>query len=270
MNPILGRAAVFARKTIECVIDASGLILAAPFTSGGRMALDRLHAHLRPRQAILPEAPLARLVPRGVADLRVPPLDTGCGNVSPYELLVLSLLARGRAPRCLFEIGTFDGLTALALAANAPDDAIVHTLDLPAAEESGTRFPLADSERSFVRKPESGARLRGSPHAAKVRQWLGDSGKFDFAPWRGKADLIFVDGSHACEYVRSDSLNALAMAAPGGLILWHDFGGSWTGVAEALAELRDGHPGFRSLSRIPGTTLACLEIPADAGRGAGA
>ena len=36
-------------------------------------------------------------------------------------------------------------------------------------------------------------------------------------------DLIFVDGSHRVEHVVEDSRLALALLAPGGIVVWHDY-----------------------------------------------
>lgn len=147
------------------------------------------------------------------------------GNVSLLELVVLSRLVRERAPRTIFEIGTFDGRTTLAIAANAPADTVVYTLDLPPTLQ--TAHPLAPAERQFVDKSAPGARLAG-PAAKKVRQLMGDSAAFDFTPY--PSDLVFVDGSHAYEYVLNDSRRALELLRDGrGMIVWHDYG-EWEGV----------------------------------------
>jgi len=41
---------------------------------------------------------------------------------------------------------------------------------------------------------------------------------------RGPFDLIFIDGSHYYEYVKSDTQNALGCLTAGGLVVWHDYG----------------------------------------------
>jgi predicted O-methyltransferase YrrM len=177
------------------------------------------------------------------------------GNVSLLELLVLARLVRERQPRQIFEIGTFDGRTTLALAMNAADDAKVFTLDLPADAE--TALAIERSERAFVDKPASGARFHGTDAARKITQLYGDSGTFDFSSHR--ADLVFVDASHAYEYVLNDSHRALGMLgdAPG-VIAWHDYG-EWPGVTRALDELATTDRRFSGLRWIRGTTLAILD-----------
>jgi methyltransferase family protein len=189
-------------------------------------------------------------------DVRLPETEGRDGNVSLLELLVIARLVRERRPASLFEIGTFDGRTTLALATNAPGDAVVHTLDLPAG--TPTELSIVESERQYVEKATSGTRLRGYPEAlAKVRQLYGDSATFDFAPYT--AQFVFVDASHAYEYVLKDSESALRLIgdAPG-VILWHDYG-AWEGVTRALDELYMRDARFLNLRVIAGTTLAILE-----------
>jgi len=178
------------------------------------------------------------------------------GNVSLFELLCLARIVREREPKRIFEIGTFDGRTTLNFALNTPPDTSVHTLDLPPS--MATRFELSADDRKYVEKPVSGARFKNSSVASRVTQLYGDSGSFDFS--RHRADFIFVDGSHAYDYVISDSLNALQLLGGAhGTIVWHDYG-EWPGVTTALNELRDRDPRFSGLVSIAQTSLAVLSV----------
>lgn len=182
--------------------------------------------------------------------------DAADGNVTVRELVFLAQLVRSRSPRRIFEIGTFDGRTTLTFAANSPDGAIVNTLDLPNSMASA--FELAPHERKYVDKPASGARVHGTELAGKVRQLLGDSATFDFT--RYPSDFVFVDGSHAYEYVVSDSHRARAMIGDGpGTIVWHDYG-EWADVTRALNELQRADPAFSGLAHVAGTSLAILSV----------
>ena len=187
--------------------------------------------------------------------IRLVETDKADGNVKLAELAILALAAAAIPPGShVVEIGTFDGRTTLNLAVNA-GEASVFTLDLPPDERAA--FALAPGERQYVDKPQPGARFRacGPPWEAAARritQLLGDSATFDWTPYAGRAGLVFVDGSHAYEYVRKDSETAMRLVAKGGLVLWHDYGG-WEGVSRALealeAERRLG------LRHIAGTSL---------------
>lgn len=178
------------------------------------------------------------------------------GNVTVAELAILARAAAEVAPASeIVEIGTFDGRTTVNLALNGPSTTTTFTLDLP--PDHPTRFQLAAGEEQYVDKPSPGARFRecAPPFAAAARrivQLFGDSGTFDWSDYEGKAELVFVDGSHAYDYVRADSVTAMRLVAANGTVLWHDYG-VWEGVTQALEELeRTKNLGLR---HIRGTSL---------------
>lgn len=191
--------------------------------------------------------------------VRIPEPTPGDGNVSALESLVIASLTAASAPARCFEFGTFDGRSTLTLAANCPSGSTIFTLDLPADRLESTGLPLEHADRAYVDKPVVGARLLGRPEASRVTQLLGDSATFDFDPYYGLIDLVFVDGAHAYDYVLSDSRHAVKMlpSSGGGVILWHDYGG-WPGVTRALNHLHATDPRFANLSHITGTSLVCL------------
>jgi len=205
----------------------------------------------------LPEVPIEDLL-RNPLPVRIPEPTPQDGNVSALESLVIAGLTAACAPASCFEIGTFDGRTALTLAANCPEGARVFSLDLPAEQLETAALALEHADRAYVDKPVVGVRLLGRPEARRVTQLLGDSASFDFTPYHGRMDLVFVDGAHHYDYVMSDSRQALKMLPAGrGIILWHDYGG-WPGVTRALNQLQATDPEFQGVRHIAGTSLACL------------
>ncbi len=184
--------------------------------------------------------------------------DLRDGNPTAIELFCLGAIVRGSGARRMFEIGTFDGATTLQLALNSPPDGLVHTLDLPPDAVDCTRHPLLLHERPYALKPTSGSRFLGTPAQAKIRQLYGDSAVFSAAPFAGRMDLVIVDGSHAMDYVRSDSALARVLARPGGWIVWHDYG-VWPDVTAVLDELAAELP----LVRLEATTLVVGRLPTD-------
>jgi len=174
------------------------------------------------------------------------------GNMRISEVAILCALAAGcEDGTIIFEIGTFDGRTTLNLALNSPARCHVHTLDLP--PEHDTAFAIEEAERRLVEKAQSGACYRRHPAAAaRIHQHFGDSATYDFTPYLGSCSLVFVDGSHAYEYVIADTRTAMKLLKPGGVIVWHDYG-VWPGVTKALEELeRDERHGFQ---HVRGTSL---------------
>jgi predicted O-methyltransferase YrrM len=193
------------------------------------------------------------------------PIDVNGGGVTLLELLVLARLAREYGPARIFEIGTFHGRTTAVLAANTPPDCLVYTLDLPAGH--ATKLRVVGRERQFIDKRESGRLIHGSPQAGKIRQLYGDSATFDFSAYQ--ADLVFIDGSHAYDYVMSDSRNALAMLRNGqGVLVWHDYG-EWEGVTRALNELARADKRFAAVRHVRDTTLAVLDTRGTTRKGDG-
>jgi predicted O-methyltransferase YrrM len=92
-----------------------------------------------------------------------------------------------------------------------------------------------------------------------IVQLYGDTAQFDFAPWYGTRDLVFVDACHEYEYVRNDTDIALRLSRSGGLIIWHDYG-SWVGVTRALNEFHAHDSRFRLIRHIAGTSICFLEV----------
>jgi predicted O-methyltransferase YrrM len=177
------------------------------------------------------------------------------GGTSDAEAWILAVLAR-RARR-MFEFGTCTGKTAYLWALNAPEDARITTLTLAPDEsdigEAGRDDDATDRSYAARESAFSTFLYSNTPVADKIEQLFGDSKTLDVAPWAGKCDLVFVDGSHAYSYVRSDSEKALTLVRPGGLVLWHDYAGPRhsKGVYRALNELAERVP----LVRIQGTSL---------------
>jgi len=183
------------------------------------------------------------------------------GNVSLLELVIINHLVAERSPATVFELGTFDGRTTINLAANAAAGAQVYTIDLPRAQLGRTALEIAPHEQLYIDKLGSGGRAQDdSCHANKIIQLYGDTAMFDFSPWYGRIDLVFVDASHAANYVRNDTEVALKMISDreNALVIWHDYN-AWSGVTQTLDEYHEGDPRFAKLVSIRGTSLVLLE-----------
>jgi predicted O-methyltransferase YrrM len=178
--------------------------------------------------------------------LRRPESRTIGWSLDLQELVhILTMVRHTRATKIL-EIGTFDGFTALNLAANVEGE--VFTVDLPQGR-SMLRDEVTNAEGgAFV-----GSKFRGEPEAGKIKQLWGDSMNTDWRDFGAPFDLILIDGSHAYPYVKCDSMNALKHIRPGGTIVWHDYG-AIPDVSKAVDELARHHP----IAAIAGTRLACL------------
>lgn len=179
------------------------------------------------------------------------------GNVSPHELLYIAALIAHYRPKRILEIGTFDGNTTLQMAINAPEDALIYTVDLPQNKEK-TELPTLKEDFRFIQDSKKWER-KFYHRTEKVKEYFGDSTQLDFSLFtsRGLLDFIFVDGGHSYECVSSDSAKALEVVAPGGVILWHDYTPLFEGVYRHLNELSQRIP----LIHIKDTNLVLYHNP---------
>lgn len=190
--------------------------------------------------------------------------DGAPGGTSDTEAIILSVLAKDA--HVLFEFGTATGRTAYAWALNSPPDAQVTTLTLAPDQVSAYQPAPGDVEGARGHAVRESAFTQflysGTAVASKITQLYGDSKAFDEQPYVGRCDLIFVDGSHARSYVRSDTEKALRMLRPGGAVIWHDYRPpphhpELVGVYEFLNELRGSLP----LVRLGDTSLVAYRAP---------
>ena len=170
-------------------------------------------------------------------------------NVRLDEELQIGLLIRCMNAKRLFEIGTFNGSTTRCMAEAAGPDAVVYTLDLPPAQFDSEQSP-ENFSGSMV-----GSVYRGTSEEPRITQLLGDSRTFDYGPYAGTMDFVFVDAAHDYKHGIVDSRNALKLVRPGGLIVWHDFVPHWAGLVHAIREATEGMP----LRRLGGTSMALLQ-----------
>ena len=259
----VARATAFLKPYLLGAAGSAFLFLAGWTRPKHRAAIVELchhfgYQHESRELAELPAVPLAQLVAAdSLIDVRA--IDAIDGNVTERELITICRLIRSARPMKLFEIGTFDGRTTLNMVVNAAPGATVHTLDLRKSEIENAASRIHAHEIVYADKAKSGERYRGTDAEASIVQLYGDSGTFDFTRYYGLMDFVFIDASHAFDYVVNDSLHALRMLKEsGGTIIWHDYG-RWDGVTAALNQLRRKRPEFHSIVSIAGTTLAVLE-----------
>ncbi|GAA4382383.1 class I SAM-dependent methyltransferase [Hymenobacter koreensis] len=202
-------------------------VLAAD-TSSWQQQAQRHTARWQVGEYGLPETPLTHLLPPTGDTVR--PFAFGGGGSLPTDLLLLRALARQK-PNCrYFEIGTWRGESAAAVAEVATS---VHTLNLSAQElrQLGMSEGYIDLHGHFSRPLPNVTHLHGN------------SAAFDFAGL-GPFDVVFIDGDHRYEAVRRDTERVFAeLLHPQSVVVWHDASRQpgeprW----EVLAGLLDGLP----------------------------
>ncbi len=166
------------------------------------------------------------------------------GNQNLVGLNYLVSAAKTLDACTIFEIGTYTGLTALTLARNIPG-ATVRTLDLPPGTNPALAILDVDVPHiagGFMRAYE------GQPEQERIIQHLGDSATFEFAPFYGTCQLVYVDGAHSHEYVEHDTRDALKMVADPGVVIWDDYRRQMPDVAHCL----NSHA-KQNMFRLPGS-----------------
>lgn len=161
-------------------------------------------------------------------------------------ILFLVSLALSLRVRSVFEIGTYTGLTTWALARNLPE-ASVDTLDIPEDATPCWKLDIDDVHRAAA----DNLLYERLPGGSGISQHWQDSALFDFAPYHGQVDLVYIDGAHSEEYVRSDTTHAMEMISSAGAIVWDDYWRLSPGVVTVLHQLS---PKLHLL-RVPGTRL---------------
>lgn len=210
---------------------------------------------VKPKTLLLPVVSPSELLPYQPIEIKLIDVEQVDGNTTLQEQIILLSLAKQRGANAVFEFGTFDGKTTANLAANLGAGADILTIDLPAADANSAKLPIGKGDMRYVMKGRVGAKLEGVPN---VRKLYGDTARFDFSPWYGTRDFIFIDACHEYEYVRNDTEIAMKLLKPSGIVAWHDYG-EWVGVTRALNEFQAGDPRLRGLRHVRGTTLAILE-----------
>ncbi|UCC78233.1 MAG: class I SAM-dependent methyltransferase [Candidatus Zixiibacteriota bacterium] len=180
---------------------------------------------------------------------------TGEGIETPLdELAYLALITAVKKPENIFEIGTFRGRTALNFALNSPENCTVYTMDLPPNNKNDVLEEAGKNDKLIIKKSEPDIEYKGKGVEYKIKQIYGDSTKFDFSPYYGKMDIVFIDGAHHYNAVIIDTKNAIKMIKQDGVIIWHDFAiyGDYNDVTRAVL---DCIPSNRII-QIDSTTIA--------------
>ena len=180
------------------------------------------------------------------------PIVARPGQLPLTELVVLASVCKHLKPRRIFEIGTYQGASALTMAMNTPADTEILTLDLDPTRREDTKYRVEIGDITGLPFTVGGL-YHGTEFQSKIRQLYGDSAVFDFGQFHHSADLVFVDGNHAYENVQSDSQNAFRMVRPGGIVMWDDYHPE---CGPAIMRYLNDLSNSRGVVQINGTRLA--------------
>jgi predicted O-methyltransferase YrrM len=167
----------------------------------------------------------------------------------PGEMEILIALARWVQPRRMLEIGVRNGRTAKLMLHHVPTLQTYYGVDVPPSYQpqlAHQRHEMTDT---------IGKLALDDPRFELIVRESGsfDLSKDDLLP----CDMIYIDGDHGDRAVRHDSLLAVDVVRPPGLIVWHDYhNGATVDVKAVLDELAETHG--LPLKRIADTWFAYM------------
>lgn len=158
----------------------------------------------------------------------------------PGEENVLLALINTVRPRTMVEIGCNIGLTAKAVLDG------VKTITRYTGVDVGPkyRFEIGAQQSEWV--PDPGRLVRNDPRFELI---IRDGNDLRLLA----CDVAFIDGDHGHDAVWRDTMIAVDIVLPRGLIIWHDYGNPTVEVTGVLDKL---HANGRDIRTIEGTWLA--------------
>lgn len=175
----------------------------------------------------LPVVNMSQLI--GNKSYKLGPMTYHDGGSLPTDLMLLAGLAERIRDCRYFEIGTWRGES---VATISPRARTCHTLCLSDEEmqSRGMHPATIASHGVFSRDLDNVIQLRG------------DSRHFDFQALQQKFDLLYIDGDHHYDFVRSDTTNIFRhLVHEKSIVVWHDYGFHPDRVRyEVMAAILDG------------------------------
>jgi hypothetical protein len=173
------------------------------------------------------------------------------GPVWRHSPLVVAALSTLLECETVFELGPDSGGTAWIVAHNLPRATIFQLdVELPPKDRDE---PGAANRVYQLSRGERAHRSEMTPEASRITHLFGDSATFDFLPYSGAADLVYIEGSRRQAQLRSDTAAAFGLLSELGTIVWDGYSGD-PGV---YAYLNDLAPTLdRPVFHVLGTRLA--------------
>jgi predicted O-methyltransferase YrrM len=153
------------------------------------------------------------------------------GGSLPTDIILLKALAKQIDNCSYFEIGTWRGESVVNVAETAKE---CYTLNLSKEEMLAMKMPKEYANlHSFFSKDKD-----------NIKHLFGNSLNFDFKGLNKKFDLIFIDGNHTYDFVKSDTQNVFKhLIHDDSIVVWHDYAYNPEKVrSEILAGILDGTP----------------------------
>lgn len=224
-----------------------------PLAEAASTACRSLNFHSRSR---IRPVPLAQLLESfgcpEVSAVTLPGPSTRFGDVgSQTGYHTLGALVRALQPGQIFEFGTYLGVSAYAMALNAPPACRIFTVDLPDETQGVSREELdaLDQRHVVTSRHRVGEAFLDRPERERITQIRADSLSFRAETVARDVDLIYVDGGHSLPVITKDTENAFRLLSATGTIIWDDYFHLYPDVVQFL----DGLAATHALHGIAGT-----------------
>lgn len=211
----------------------------------------RFHSRARIRPVALAQL-LESLGCPAVSTVTLPGPSTRLGEVgSQTGYHTLGALVRGLQPRTVLEFGTYLGVSAYAMALNAPAGSRIFTVDLPDETQGNSRGELDSLDQRHVAtsRHRVGEAFLGTVVEGSITQLRADSLTFRAETAVQDVDLVYVDGGHSLPVITRDTDNAFRVLSAAGTIIWDDYFHLYPDVVQFLDQLAGTH----ELHSIAGT-----------------
>ena len=209
------------------------IIFSNPKVLGNLLQYDRSNTnHLKTKYKIdhLPTIDLLDLFPE--FNIKVPFYAGLGGGSTPLDYALLMKLAKEIPCKRYFEIGTWIGESASNLSTIVNECVSLSLSDEQLQEKKFYTKEMIQSQRFY------------SKNIKNITHIYGDSKTIDYTKF-GKFELIFIDGNHSYDYVKSDTMHAFKLLNNNNsMIVWHDYSNltgddiNW----EVFAGILDGCP----------------------------
>ncbi|MEY2486519.1 MAG: hypothetical protein QOH39_2167 [Verrucomicrobiota bacterium] len=204
----------------------------------------RHHLLRRHGRTALPTAKILDLVPQ--LHEKLTHYTYLVGGAPVIDIALLKALARG-CKRCDYlEIGTWRGESAVNVA-DVARQCVCLTLSKEELRHRGLPENMIAETGKFL------------PLRDNISVIWHNSLTFDFRSLEKKFDLIFIDGDHSYEAVKSDTLNALrCLRDEESILVWHDYGTSPEHVDHVvLAAILDAVPAAKHSNLVHVSNTQC-------------
>lgn len=191
---------------------------------------------------LVPEVPLTAVLNGALKELALAPPD----DPSELERAIILTITAVTDAQTIFEFGP----SQTSLSAEISD----HIEDRHIAVTGQSKSGVMNFDPARIAGLLSQDAIARTEVIRHVDSFYGRDARLYYAMYVDECHLVIVDATHDYKFVKCDSLTALHLVEPGGIVVWCDYG-RIAGVTHCLNELYRNMPRLHTLRHITGTSL---------------